>query len=73
MIAALHIFRTYWKPLAAIIIAAWIYHAGYSSASRACNTTNLNAEITELKRQNTAKKNILDQAEKDRQIGRAHV
>lgn len=68
MIAFLHIARTYWKPALAILIAAWIYHVGYSSAQRICNTANLNAEITELKRQNEAKKNILAQAEKDRQV-----
>lgn len=68
MIAALHILRTYWKPVLAIIVAAWIYHAGYSSAQRVCNTANLNAEITELKRRNTAKQNVLKQAEADRKI-----
>jgi len=68
MIAALALLRTYWKPVALIVAGLWLYSAGYNSASRACEAASLNAEITELKRQNTANQNILEQAEKDRLI-----
>ena len=68
MTAILFLLRQYWKPLAMVLAALWIYNAGYSSASRACKAASLNAEITELKRQNTAKQNVLAQAEKDRRV-----
>ena len=68
MIGVLALVRTYWKPLAMVLAALWLYSAGYNSASRACKAASLNAEITELKRQNTARNNIIAQAEKDRRL-----
>jgi len=68
MIAALALARTYWKPMALIVAGLWLYSAGYKSASRACKAASLRAEITELKRQSVARKNVIEQAEKDRQV-----
>jgi len=68
MIAALALARTYWKPVALIVAALWLYSAGYNSASRACKAASLKDEITELKRQSVARKNVIEQAEKDRLI-----
>ncbi len=73
MIAILALARTYWKPVLLIVAGLWIYSAGYNSASRACKAASLKAEITELKRQNTARQNVLEQAEKDRLVRESEI
>ena len=62
---AFYLLRTYWKPLAILVIAGLIFNAGYSRAKRACDAANLRSEIAELKRQSIAKTKVLEKAARD--------
>jgi len=56
---------SYWKPVAVLVLIAFIYSLGFREAERKCNSANLKAEITELKRQSDAAKKVLKSATRD--------
>lgn len=65
MIEILYLARKFWKPLVLIVVAGLLVNFGYGIARRACDAANLNAEITEIKRQSDAAESILAAANKD--------
>jgi len=60
--------RTFWKPLAVLMVLISAYGYGYSAAHKKCNQATLKAENKELHRQLKTTQKILRQTADDASI-----